>query len=139
MLSGYGHSSYICGDININLLKNSTKSLYNTFFKNMLSSGFYPKITLPTRICNTSSAIIEKFKHGIKQTWSIINETLHCKRKNSLSRVSSHNGRILKEPVEIANAFNRYFIDIGPSLANQNHTHHNYKEFLRTLSKNQTA
>ena len=68
----------------------------------------------------------EKFKHDIKQTWSIIDETLHCKRKNSLPRVFSHNGRILKEPVEIANAFNSYFIDIGPSLANQIHTHHNY-------------
>ena len=59
MLSGCGHSSYICGDFNINLLKNSTKSHYNTFFENMLSSGFYPKITLPTRICNTSSTIID--------------------------------------------------------------------------------
>ena len=81
----------------------------------------------------------EKFKHDIKQTWSIINETLHCKKKNSLPRVFSHNGRLLKEPVEIANAFNRYFIDIGPSLANQIHTHHTYKEYLRNPSKNQIA
>ena len=58
MLSGYGHSSYICGDFNINLLKISTKSHYNTFFENLLSSGFYPKISLPTRICNTSITII---------------------------------------------------------------------------------
>ena len=50
-----------------------------------------------------------------------------------------HNGRILKEPVAIANAFNRYFINIGPSLANQIHTHHNYKKYLRTPSKNQIA
>ena len=50
MLSGYGHSSYICGDFNINVLKISTKSHYNTFLETMLSSGFYPKITLPTRI-----------------------------------------------------------------------------------------
>ena len=46
---------------------------------------------------------------------------------------------ILKEPVEIANVFNRYFIDISPSLANQIHTHHNYKEYLRNPSKNQIA
>ena len=45
----------------------------------------------------------EKFKHDIKQTWSIINETLHRKKKNSLPRVFSHSGRLLKEPVEIAN------------------------------------
>ena len=60
MLSNYGHSSYIsCGDFNINLLKIGIKSHYNTFFDNMLSSGFHPKITLPTRICNTSSTIID--------------------------------------------------------------------------------
>ena len=59
MLSNYGHASYyICGDFNINLLKIGMKSHYNTLFENMLSSGFYPKITLPTRICNTSSTII---------------------------------------------------------------------------------
>ena len=81
----------------------------------------------------------EKFKHDIKQTWSIIDETLHRKRKNFLPRIFSHNGRILKEPVEIGNAFNRYFINIGPSLANQIHTPHNYKEYLRTPSKNQIA
>ena len=313
MLSNYGHSSYICGDFNINLLKIGIKSHYNTFFENMLSYGFYPKITLPTQICNTSSTIIdnifsneicsndasgifinhisdhqtiftitptklndsmeqqyvsietkddvslnnfitevrnmdipeilnkninanltenyelfsklvqeakskhlpikrikfnkykhkkcrwitngilksikpkdiiykklkqvnpanveafeilktrfnrvhnilrqsikeakqiyylrnfEKFKHDTKQTWSVINETLHRKKKKSLPRVFSHNGRLLKEPVEIANAFNRYFMDIGPSLANQIHTHHNYKEYLRNPSKNQIA
>ena len=45
----------------------------------------------------------EKFKHDIKQTWSIINETLHRKKKKSLPRVFSHSGRLLKETVEIAN------------------------------------
>ena len=50
---------YICGDFNINLLKIGIKSHYNAFFENMLSSGFYPKITLPTRICNTSSTITD--------------------------------------------------------------------------------
>ena len=69
----------------------------------------------------------EKFKDNIKQTWSIIDETLHRKKKKSLPHVFPYHGRLLKEPVEITNAFNRYFIDIGPSLANQIHTHHNYK------------
>ena len=59
LLQNYVHSSHICGDFNINLLKIHSKPHYNTFFKNMLSSGFYPKITLPTRICDTSSTIID--------------------------------------------------------------------------------
>ena len=58
LLQNFGHSSHICGDFNINLLKIHSKPPYNTFFENMLS-GFYPKITLPTRICDTSSTIID--------------------------------------------------------------------------------
>ena len=59
LLQNYGHSLHICGDFNINLLKIHSKPHYNIFFENMLSSGFYPKITLPTQICDTSSTIID--------------------------------------------------------------------------------
>ena len=43
----------------IYLLKIHIKTHYNSFFLNILSSGFFPKITLPTRICDTSSTIID--------------------------------------------------------------------------------
>ena len=58
-ISETGHPSYICGDFNINLLKIHTKTHYNTFFENLLSSGFFPKITLLTRICDSSSTLID--------------------------------------------------------------------------------
>ena len=45
----------LCGDFDINLLKIYTKPHYNNFFENMLSAGFFPKITLPTRIDNIYS------------------------------------------------------------------------------------
>ena len=47
------HPSYICGDYNINLLKINVNAHYNNLFENTLSSGFSPKITLPTRISET--------------------------------------------------------------------------------------
>ena len=311
MLQNYGHSSHIFGDFNINLLKIHPKPHYNAFFENMLSSDFYPKITLPTRICDTSSTIIdniysneidcfdnsgifinhisdhqaiftttstkfnsemqdqyvtiqtnddaslnnfvtelrnmnmtdclnnnvnanpsknydifikllqdakdkhlpvrkikfnkykykknkwitrgilksintknklykvlrqsdtedveafesikirfnrfhnilrqsikeakriyfvrtfERFKYDIKQTWSTINETLHRKKKKSLSSVFSHNGKLLRDSVEIANSFNQYFIDIGPSLANRIDSNRHFRDYLRTPSVNQ--
>ena len=61
IISSYGHSAYIlvCGDFNINLLKINTKPHYNNFFENMLSAGIFPKITLPTQICDTSSILID--------------------------------------------------------------------------------
>ena len=58
-ISEIGYPSNICGDFNINLLKIHTKTHYNTFFENLLSSVFCLKITLPTRICDTSSTLID--------------------------------------------------------------------------------
>ena len=39
---------------------------------------------------------------------------------------------MLKESNIIANEFNQYFTDIGPSLANQINTNHNFKEYLHS-------
>ena len=50
---------YLCGDFNIDLLKLNSNNNYNMFFDNVISSGFVPKITLPTRICDTSSTLID--------------------------------------------------------------------------------
>ena len=38
-----------CGDFNIDLLKIHEKRLYSEYFDNLLSEGFHPKISLPTR------------------------------------------------------------------------------------------
>ena len=50
---------YICGDYNIDLLKMSSNNDYCLFYENVLSSSFAPKITLPTRICETTSILID--------------------------------------------------------------------------------
>ena len=50
---------YLCGDYNIDLLKISTNNVFNKFYENITSCGFIPKITLPTRICDTTSTLID--------------------------------------------------------------------------------
>ena len=56
------HPSYICGDFNINQLTINVKAHYNNFFENTLSSGLFPKITLPLKyprlVVHVSSLII---------------------------------------------------------------------------------
>ena len=79
----------------------------------------------------------ERFKHDIKQTWTIINDTLQHKKKNSLPSVFSHKGKVLKESNKIANDFNQYFIDIGPSLANQINANHKFQEYLHNPAESQ--
>ena len=58
-LSKMKRSIYINGDFNIDLLKMYSKQHYNTFFDNIMSSGFYPKITLPTRITEKSNTLLD--------------------------------------------------------------------------------
>ena len=36
-----------------------SNNAYNTFHENVISCGFTPKITLPTRICGTASTLID--------------------------------------------------------------------------------
>ena len=56
----------------------------------------------------------------------------NVKKKNYLPSVFSHKGKVLKESNIIANEFNQYFTDIGPSLANQINANHNFKEYLHS-------
>ena len=50
---------YLCGDYNIDILKICSNNHYNTFYENVMSCSFVPKITLPTIICDTTSTLID--------------------------------------------------------------------------------
>ena len=49
----------ILGDFNIDLMKLNEKEYINDFFNMMLSKGFIPKITLPTRLTQNSKTLID--------------------------------------------------------------------------------
>ena len=76
--------------------------------------------------------IIEIFQHDIKKTWSTINEKLQ--RKKISSNIFYHDGKILKDKIEIANAFNNYFTSIDPSLANKFDQNNSYSKYLDDAS-----
>ena len=63
--------------------------------------------------------IFEKFKHDIKKTWSTIYEKVQRENTKISNNILDHNGKILKDEIKMANAFNNYFTSIGPSLANK--------------------
>ena len=56
-LQANSHKSYICGDFNINLLKINDSEHYNAFFENVTSTGFFPQITMPTRLSDDSNTL----------------------------------------------------------------------------------
>ena len=50
LVKRFKRSILLCGDFNINLLELNTNKHFNTYFECIISKGFFPKITLPTRI-----------------------------------------------------------------------------------------
>ena len=51
--------TYLCGDFNIDLLKIHQKPNYCTFYDNLISSGYLPRISLPTRQTDHSATLID--------------------------------------------------------------------------------
>ena len=51
--------SYILGDFNINLLKIKERQVFNEFLENIMAYGFYPTVTLPTRLSESSATLID--------------------------------------------------------------------------------
>ena len=75
-------SSYICRDYNMDLLKIKTSKHFNDFFDNLITVEFFPKITLPTRLTEQSSTLIDNvFSNNLvkKETSGIL-----------LSHISDH-------------------------------------------------
>ena len=59
VLRARSKSVFLCGDYNIDLLKINANDNINIFYENVISSSFIPSITLPTRICDTTSTLID--------------------------------------------------------------------------------
>ena len=55
----YKKSAFICGDFNINLLEIYNNRHFNTYFDSIIANGFFPRITLPTRIQASSCTLID--------------------------------------------------------------------------------
>ena len=53
------HVAYLCGDYNIDLLKVKDKAHYCEYYDEIISHGFFPKITLPTRFSDTANTLID--------------------------------------------------------------------------------
>ena len=52
-------SCVILGDMNIDLLKCDTHSKTNEYLDNIITHGYLPVITKPTRICSSTATLID--------------------------------------------------------------------------------
>ena len=58
VLRARSKSVYLCRGYNIDLLKINTNDNFKLFYENVISSSFMSNITLPTRMCDTTSTLI---------------------------------------------------------------------------------
>ena len=58
-------------------------------------------------------------KDNLRKTWSIIKQVINKTKSSQKSAEFLYNNGILKDKVSIANAFNNFFVNIGPTLAAQ--------------------
>ena len=69
------------------------------------------------------------YKNNIKQTWAIIKDTLQRKLKCETPSQFVIGNHTVTNPYEIANEFNKYFVNIGRLLSEQTTSPHNSKEY----------
>ena len=93
----------IMGDMNINLLNFQKHTKTNTYLENILSHGFLPKITMATRIANSSVTLIDHI---------YTNETAkHITSGVIITDVSDHFGtfQFIQEPKHLKTQSNDYY------------------------------
>ena len=76
--------------------------------------------------------LFNQYRNNARQSWMLIKTIIN---KNNNSRTCSEyfniNGELTNEPVQIANKFNEYFINVGPSISNSmTGTGNEHKPFL---------
>ena len=80
-----------------------------------------------------------KHKQDIKVVWKTINELLNkCTGKKELTKefIIDSSSNTISNPVEIANKFNIYFVNLGPNLAMKikNNSNSTYEKYLTNKS-----
>ena len=82
------------------------------------------------------TSLLENSKGNFRATWNVINEILNKKRVKSTNvNYLMHNGKRCTDNKRIANIFNNFFKNIGPSLANNlPNANKTFKEWMNVSS-----
>ena len=82
VLRARSKSVFLYGDYNIDLLKNNANDNFNISYENVISSSCIPCMTLPTRMCDTTSTL--------KDNMYIISVDKHCTNGILICPISDH-------------------------------------------------
>ena len=94
--------------------QNIRKHKYNRYKKTLEKALFAAK-------CDFFSKKIIEYQAKTKSLWGVINDITKRKKrtKTIISKLSLDDGKVTENSVEIANALNKYFVAVGPNLADK--------------------
>ncbi len=110
-------------------LKNACKKknlLYKYFLKSRSKQSedkyktYKNKLTTILRKCekNYNTKLLELNKGNLKETWKLLNSIINTKKKTmQVGNEFENKGESITGDENIANGFNNYFVNVGPSLA----------------------
>ena len=84
IMKRYKKSAFICGDFKINLLEINNNRHFNTYFDSIIANGFFPRITLPTRIQASFCTLVDNM------LTNNIDETAQSKSGLFVNDISDH-------------------------------------------------
>ena len=94
-------------------------------------------VELNNSITNRKKSIMkhDQNRGDLRNTWQIINELTSRKSKGTfVNEVILNNGNSIHDPLELSEAFNDHFSNIGPRLANEIHVNENCPSYVDYLS-----
>ena len=74
--------------------------------------------------------LLQNHKNDLKLTWATLNELIKTSLGNVYPEQFQRNGKILTNKLDIANGFNEFFVNVGPSLANKIKSPSNKSHFI---------
>ena len=81
---------------------------------------------------------IISYKSNLRKVWAIIKQVINKTKTPPISDKFIHNKTLISDPVSIANCFNNYFVNIGPTLASklpkENISHRDFLPEMTTAS-----
>ena len=84
IIKRYKKSSFICDDFNRNMLEINNNRCFNIYFESIIAKGFFPRITLPTRIKASSCTLINNI------LTNNIDKNTHSKSRVFVNDISDH-------------------------------------------------
>ena len=100
--------------------ENPNSHKYITIKTNLKTYNTILKRSRPIRLAKIQfyHSYFAKYKNDAPKTWSLINSIMNRTKKNSQQPDTIEaNDILLSDPLQIANAFNSYFVNIRPNLA----------------------